>query len=166
MTPVAEAFNQRLDSVTPRLEAAALASVPDDALTAPDPPTGERWEAGQVWAHLAEFIPYWIGEAQLVLSGARGEPPAFGRTKKDAGRIAAIERERGTDRAALWARVAEDVWSLHAFILGVPESGWTTVGRHPTLGEMSVERLVEEFLVGHIEEHADQLEDLAGSPAG
>lgn len=165
MTPIADSFSERLDLVAARLEAAAGAPLPGNALTAPDLPTGERWEAGQVWAHLAEFIPYWIGEARLVLAGRGGEPAAFGRTKKDPGRIAAIERERGTDRAALWARVAADIASLRDFIPAVPDEGWRVVGRHATLGEMSVERLVEEFLVGHIEEHADQLEDLAASPA-
>ena len=39
---------------------------------------------------------------------------------------------------------------------------WRRLGSHPTRGEMTVERIVEEFIVNHLEEHADQLDALAG----
>ena len=58
------------------------ATFPQDALTAPDPPTGERWEAGQVWAHVAEFIPYWLGEAALVVDSGRDAPVPFGQDQE------------------------------------------------------------------------------------
>src|SRR3984893_13850500 len=93
---------RRLDAVRERLGALATRDAPHGALTAPDPPTGERWEAGQVWAHLAEFIPYWMGEATQVIADGLGAPAPFGRTKADAGRLAAIERDRARDRALLW----------------------------------------------------------------
>ena len=38
-------------------------------LTDPDPGAEERWEAGQVWAHLAEFPGYWLDQI-------RGSSPA------------------------------------------------------------------------------------------
>ena len=81
MTDPAAEFLRRLDAVENRLEAHAAAEIAPDALTAPDPPTGERWEAGQVWAHLAEFIPYWQGEAELVVEQGRQEPVGFGRRR-------------------------------------------------------------------------------------
>jgi hypothetical protein len=34
---------------------------------------------------------------------------------------------------------------------------------HPTLGEMTVQRLFERFIVAHLEEHADQLDGLASA---
>ncbi|TMK87315.1 MAG: hypothetical protein E6G44_00230 [Actinobacteria bacterium] len=56
----------RLDRVEPRL--AALASTPPPTrMTDPDPSTGQRWEWGQVWAHLAEFVPYWLRRDEVVL---------------------------------------------------------------------------------------------------
>ena len=158
-------FLERLDAVAERLRAQSTREVGADALTAPDPPTGERWEAGQVWAHLAEFIPYWIGEARTVVEGAGHGPTRFGRTKSDAGRLAAIERDRRSDRFALWARVEADLSTLRHFLEDLDDQAWQAVGRHPTLGEMSLPGIVDEFLVGHLEQHADQLDALAAAGA-
>jgi hypothetical protein len=161
MSSPAEDFTRRLDSVEERLRDHAARDFPDDALTAPDPPTGERWEAGQVWAHVAEFIPYWLGEAALVIESGRTEPVPFGRTKSDPGRIAAIERDRSTDQSRLWHRAARDIGTLRTFLTGVDASAWSARGLHPTLGEMDLAQIVDEFLVGHLEQHANQLDQLS-----
>jgi DinB superfamily len=160
MTEEAAVFVQRLDAVGDWLGALAGRDVPAGALTAPDPPTGERWEAGQVWAHLAEFIPYWLGELVLVTEHGTADPAPFGRTKTDPGRIAALERDRRTDRAVLWNRTAADIARLRVFLLGLDDAAWQARGLHPTRGEMDVAEMVDEFLVGHLEEHAAQLEAL------
>jgi hypothetical protein len=156
-------FLRRLDAAEERLRAHAGREFPQDARTAPDPPTGERWEAGQVWAHLAEFIPYWLGEATMVIEKGVSEPVVFGRTKSDPGRIAAIERDRRTDRAALWNRIAVDLVSLRAFLVGLDDRAWSARGLHPSRGEMDLARIVDEFLVGHLEQHAEQLDGLAAT---
>ncbi len=160
MSRIGVAFAQRLDAVEARLRAHAQREFPVDALTSPDPPTGERWEAGQVWAHVAEFIPYWLGETALVIEG-REQPQPFGRTKSDPGRIAAIERDRRTDRMRLWHRTERDIASLRAFLTGLDDAAWETGGLHPTLGEMDLSEIVDEFLVGHLEQHARQLDQLS-----
>ena len=67
---VADGYLARLDAVEARLAALAESSPPPDALTGADPSTGERWDRGQVWAHLAEFIPYWIAQSGPILEGA------------------------------------------------------------------------------------------------
>jgi hypothetical protein len=156
----APALIQRLDSVEESLRAHAAREFRADALTAPDPPTGERWEAGQVWAHVAEFIPYWLGEAALVINRGLEVPEPFGRTKSDPGRIAAIERDRTTDQVRLWHRTAGDIVSLRAFLAGLDGASWRARGLHPTLGEMTLEQIFDEFLVGHLEQHAAQLDQL------
>jgi hypothetical protein len=160
MTDDAAVFVQRLDEVRERLGALATRDAPHGALTAPDPPTGERWEAGQVWAHLAEFIPYWLGEMDLVIERGATDAVPFGRTKTDPGRIAALERDRRTDRAILWDRTAGDIAGLRAVLLGLSPSAWEARGRHSTRGEMDLPAMVDEFLVGHLEQHALQLEAL------
>jgi hypothetical protein len=159
----AAAFLARLDAVSLRLR--TLAVTPLDAtrghLTGADPGTGEQWEWGQVWAHLAEFVPYWIAQAQAVVGAYRGEPVPFGRTKADAGRIAAIERDRGAEVGRLWARLDVQIGDLRGFLTGLPDAAWSARGAHPTLGTMPLERVVDEFLVGHLEQHAAQLEEIA-----
>ena len=85
-----------LDAVLARLEAHAAADAPS-GLTEPDAGGTERWEAGQVWAHLAEFGAYWREELRMIVdtAGAADDGPVpFGRTKRDPHRIAMIEAHR------------------------------------------------------------------------
>jgi len=158
-------YRERMRAVQARLAAHAAAGAPP-GLTDPDPGATERWEAGQVWAHLAEFPPYWAAQLQLVVDGWLGQDLAegpreavrFGRTKADAERIAAIERDRHVDPPALLARVTREIASLADQLDGLSAAAWQALGAHPRLGEMSVPQIVEEFVVGHLEEHVDQLD--------
>jgi len=161
MTEVA-ALLARMARAEHRLAEHADRPLPN-GLTDPDPGGEERWEAGQVWAHLAEFPAYWMAQVGAVTDAhAKGaaNPIPFGRTKADAGRIAAIERERHTDPAELLRRVRADLAAAAATLRGLPAGAWSAVGLHPTMGEMPLARIVEEFLVDHLEEHADQLDGL------
>ena len=160
MSSPASEFLSRLERVEDRLRVDATRTFPPDALTPPDPPTGERWEAGQVWAHVAEFIPYWLGEAHDVIAHRGERPELFGRTKSDPGRVAAIERDRSTDAMRLWHRITADIANLRTFLEGLDDRAWSARALHPTLGEMDLARIVDEFLVGHLEQHATQLDGL------
>ncbi|HEX6677278.1 MAG TPA: DinB family protein [Actinomycetes bacterium] len=153
-----------------RVEAAArrvrgnLSAWPTGALTEPEPGTGERWDAGQVLAHVAEMLPYWVGEAEKVAAGPDGV--AFGRVKTDPGRVAAIERDRRDDPLRLLARIDQGVAGVLALLGRLDGAALGRAGSHQKLGRMTVAEIVEEFLVGHLEEHADQLAGLSpGKPA-
>jgi len=159
MTPAA-GFLSRLDAVLARLEAHVAG--PHGGLTDADPGTGERWDAGQVWAHLAEFIPYWVGQARAVIAGPA--PVSFGRTRTDPRRVGEIARRRAEGPEALMATVREEGARLRDFLAGLPDDAWTRAGLHPTLGTLTVREMVQEFLVGHLEQHADQLDGLAPPP--
>jgi len=153
----------RLDAVEARLK--QLVATPVAGLTDPDEGTGERWEAGQVWAHIAEFVGYWLGELERVVAGAKGagaaDPVRYGRTKTDPGRIAAIERDRREDPRALLGQATGDISRAREFLAAIPLEAWAYVGLHPTRGEVEVAQIVRGSLVGHLEEHADQLDGLA-----
>jgi hypothetical protein len=153
----------RLDAVEARLDRLVATATP--GLTEPDEGTGERWEAGQVWAHIAEFVPYWLVELERVVAGGRApgaaDPVPYGRTKTDPGRIAAIERDRREDAHALLSRATEGIARVRAFVRELRPETWSVVGLHPTRGEVPVERIVEGSVVEHLEEHADQLDGLA-----
>ena len=151
---------KRLAGVEARLVAHASAPLPP-GLTDPDPGASERWEAGQVWAHLAEFVPYWHAQIQKVLARPPGEPVPFGRTKGSPERIAAIERDRRTAPQELLARVRAGIADLRATLEALPAESWSSLGLHPTVGEMPLPRILEWFEIGHLEEHADQLDGLA-----
>lgn len=150
----------RLDAVRARLAAHARAE-PPAGLTKPDEGGTERWEAAQVWAHMAEFVGYWHEQLEQVISGYDGDPVPFGRTKTDPGRIAAIEMGRHEPVGELHDRVEAAVAELRRQLERLTSAEWNAVGRHPTIGEMDIEAIVERFVIGHLEEHAEQLDGLA-----
>jgi DinB superfamily len=136
--------------------------VPDEARTSPDPETGEQWDRGQLLAHVAELLPYWTREAELVVERGGGVP--FGRVKTDPGRIAAIERDRNQDPALLLRRMDQGVQQVLALLGRLDDEALARTGTHERLGEMTVAGIIDRFLVEHLEEHADQLEE--GRPRG
>jgi hypothetical protein len=144
----------RLLAAAARIRASALV-VPDHALTDPDPDSGERWDRGQVLAHVAEMLPYWARQAELVASGAQ---VAFGRVKSDQERIAAIERDRREQPQRLLGRLDEGVGVVLALLDRLDDQALARTGRHQTLGELPVAVIIDRFLVDHLEEHADQLD--------
>ena len=127
---------ERLLAAAGRIRASAVI-LPDDALTDPDPDSGERWDRGQALAHVAEMLPYWAQQAELVAAGRQAE---FGRVKSDPDRIAAIERDRREDPARLLARVDEGVAVVLALLERLDDRGLAAVGHHQTLGDMTVGR--------------------------
>jgi hypothetical protein len=165
MTPHAELMI-RMAVAEGRL--AAFAENPPPGLTDADPATGEQWDAGQAWAHVAEFVPFWQGEIEKIVdrggTGRGGEPVPFGRTVGDPGRVGAIEAGRHEPPADQMARLGRALMGLRTYLVGLPDEQWAARGLHARLGEMTVAQIVERFIVGHLEEHADQLEKLAAEP--
>lgn len=158
----AEDFVLRLDDLLPRF--ALLSEAPDTgALADPDPDTGERWDRGQVWAHLVELVPYWTEQVRLVIEAQSDQPVPFGRVKADPDRIAAVEAGRDQPVALQWGELSSEIGDLKAFLTGLSDEEWDRTGEHPTLGSMTVPGMVERFLLEHLEEHAVQLETLAGA---
>ena len=160
MTASVDTLLARLADAERRLAEHAAAPLPE-GLSDPDPGAEERWEAGQVWAHLAEFPAYWLAQAQRVIAQPTHAPVPFGRVKTDAGRLGAIERDRHTDPAALLQRVRASLVEVSGAVRSWDDETWQLRGAHPVRGEMPVERIIETFIVNHLEEHADQLDGLA-----
>ncbi len=153
------AWIDRLDHVACRLHAHATLHR-FDGLTRPDPGGEERWDAGQVWAHLAELGGYWLGQLDDVLAHPGPEPVPFGRTKADPVRVGAIEAGRAREPLAHHEAVCRAIDGLHARLLELTPDDWRRAGRHETLGVLTVADQLQHFHVGHYEEHADQLDEL------
>ena len=149
----------RLDAVEKRLQAHSLAA--RDGLTDPDEGGTERWEAGQVWAHIAEFVPYWDEQLHMVVSEYHGSPVPFGRSRTDPGRVRPIEENRNEPIAAQMAATHTALVALEDYVSGLSPADWSAVGMHPARGEMSAPQIVKFFVVDHLEEHADQLDGLS-----
>ena len=145
----------RVDAVEKRLVANAR---PLTGLSPEDATTGERWEASQVWGHITEFVPYWVEQIEEVVDEYQGEPVPFGRTTTDPDRIAGIESGKAMDFETHLHWLGVHLTDLRGFLSALPEEAWSVKGLHSRLGAMSLEQMIERMLVGHLEEHADQLE--------
>jgi DinB family protein len=154
----AEALLSRIDAARARLE--ELARTPSGGLTDPEPQTGERWEAGQVWGHVAEFPGYWVAQLKSILASSAATPP-FGRTVTDPTRLGAIDQGLHEPAAALIRRAMDGIERARSYLAGLSEAEWSRSGRHAVRGVMSIAQIVERFVAGHLEEHAAQLESLS-----
>jgi len=154
-------FAERLDDAEVRLLSLATRPFPA-GLTEPDPGGEERWDAARVWAHLAEFPAYWVGEARKVLAAPADSPAPFGRLADDPGRSAAIERDRLLPPDELWQRVRAGIAEARAYAAGLTQADRERLGQHPRRGPMTVAFILDQFVATHIDEHAAQLEGLAG----
>jgi hypothetical protein len=133
-----------------------------EGLTEPDPGGVERWADLDVWAHLGEFPDYWLDQLVLVIGGRAAGPVPFGRTKADPTRRAAVAAARRDDIGRYLGRLLEACDRLRAMLSTMDDADWAARGVHPTRGEMDVATILDEFLIGHLEEHAAQLEALRG----
>ena len=160
------AFMARLDAAERRLIAHASAAH-RQGLTGADAATREQWDWGQVWAHLAEIVPYWTDRIADLLAVPEPQPKPFGRVKSDAARIAAIEAGRHGDVEQQLAVTLSAVEGFRDLLRRVRPGDWALRGLHAGQGDMTLERIIDFFVVGHLEEHADQLDLIAagGAPA-
>lgn len=119
------------------------------------------WGPPETLAHLEEMLGYWLREAERVVEMATGPEP-FGRLATDAGRLAVIERDRTLPTHELATMVTAGIagWRRRWAELDEAERGRT--GLHPTLGELGVGDIATRFVVGHLEDHLDQLEASLG----
>ena len=124
------------------------------------------WGPRELLAHVAEMLPFWLGELEKVVEGAPdGSAVPFGRVSTDAVRIGLIERDRTLPLRVLFARIDAGLraWTDRLGTLSDVER--SRVGRHPTLGEMATAAFLQRFIVGHAEEHVVQLEAILADRA-
>lgn len=147
----------RVDAVEKRLERMAR---PIDGLTSADPASGERWEGGQVWGHLSEFVDFWVPQVQTVIDRYQGDPIPFGRQPGDSRKVDSLEAGKTTPPEVSWQALQSDLGRLRDFISALSDRGLDSVGLHARIGPMDMEAMMQRFLVGHLEEHATQLEEI------
>jgi hypothetical protein len=94
------------------------------------------------------------------MAAPRDEPRPFGRTRTDLARMGAIEADRSRPVSDLWPRIEGQLARLRTTLEGFTADDWELRISHPTLGIMAMPAILDRFLVGHLEEHATQLEGL------
>jgi DinB superfamily len=159
-----------LDDLTARLQRVAddLASLaPDIERRAPwalssDFGTGPEasWGPPEVLAHIAEMVPYWLGEIERILDGPEDAATPFGRVSTDTVRLEIIGRDRTIPVRELLARIVSETRRASDRLAELTDSDGARRGLHPRLGEMVVTDIVERFLATHAEEHVQQLREI------
>jgi DinB family protein len=110
------------------------------------------------------MAPYWLSQVEVVLAGSP-EPVPFGRVATDPERIDRIGRDRNLPAGELFDRIDAGLAAVDARLDGLLPADKARRGLHSRLGEMTVEGLVERFVVGHLEEHVRQLEEILAARA-
>lgn len=164
-----------MDDLAARLEAnrAALAGLRDGVERGEPWPLSaaygtepeSEWGPKELLAHVAEMVPYWLGQIETVLA-APSEPVEFGRVASDPGRIERIGGDRNLPAGELFDRADRGVAGVQAWLRRTDDRGLARRGVHVRLGEMTVDAMVQRFIVSHLEDHVRQLEDILASARG
>jgi len=125
------------------------------------------WGPTEVLAHVAEMLPFWLGEMERVLAGpdhrSGAGPTPFGRTPGDPVRSLTVIRDSTLPARELYDRIAATVERYRHRLPELAETEIARRGLHPTRGEMSVPELLETLVVSHLEGHAEQVERALGT---
>jgi hypothetical protein len=138
----------KLVRMRPRLERSPM---PPEEL-----PRQREWVAREVLAHVDEMLPYWLGEIERVLAGAK-EPVPFGRPQTDLVRILTVDRDRTLPVAELYARLDHSLERVVRRLLELDERQAARRGLSKERGEMAVRGIVDVMLADHMEEHCREM---------
>jgi hypothetical protein len=127
---------------------------------APDPQTGERWNRGNVLGHVAEMLPFWTGQVRRAAEGAEvvGRGEAGYQSRQDG-----IQKGTVVPEAELRAEIGRAAEELDRVLAGLdPSVLERRVVYRATSGdrELALGEFIDLNLVGHLEGHLDQLEEL------
>jgi hypothetical protein len=117
------------------------------------------WGPKEVLAHVAEMIPYWLGEIEKIVGGGDGAVP-FGRVITDTNRIERIGRDRQLPAADLLARIEQSAAEAALRLRELDDVAARRVGLHPRLGELTVDAIAERFIAAHLADHDSQLRSI------
>jgi DinB superfamily len=118
-------------------------------------PEPSEWPVMSILAHVVELMPYWARQAlEVSRRSADGQP--FGRTHDDPDRIGAVQQHGGDSLDSMLPRVQTACSEAVAALQQIPPNAWSRTARHANRGDMSVEQIVDQFLVSHVEDHLSQ----------
>ncbi len=149
-----EAQAKRLERVYE--EVARLLRDPGTATRLRSAPGSDEWSAMQTLGHVTEMIPYWLQHCRTLIA-ATGAPPRFGRTAGSPERLAGVAHGATADPQALLARLDQEVRAAAGTIRKLTATERSKRGIAER-GEMTVDEVIESFIVGHAEEHLAQVQ--------
>jgi len=122
-------------------------------------PGGNEWSAMQTLGHMTEMIPYWLNHCRTLIA-VTGTPPTFGRTPGSPERLAGVAHGASADPDALLHQLREEVRAAASAIRQLSPTERGKRGISSERGEMTVDQVVETFIVDHAEEHLAQAQSV------
>jgi hypothetical protein len=159
-----DAFDQRMAAAGNRLAGlipALEAGGPWPLAARFDHSPEASWGPREILAHVAEMLSFWLGETERILD-AGGGGASFGRTASDGVRLGIIERDRRLPSRELCARVQAGIERWRRRWVELDDGARQRPGSHVTLGTFTVADIADRFVVGHLEDHLDQLAEATG----
>ena len=150
----------KVRALADRLEAAAHALLAEAAALPPElvtwKPAPDVWSVMEILGHVAEFIPYWTGQALQVIQHP-GEP--WGRAPDDTARLGAVERASGRSLDDMIAAIRSAAKASASAIRGLrdPDLDAEAMSRNPRWGRKPATFLIDELLIHHVEKHLGQV---------
>jgi len=120
-------------------------------------PSPEEWSIMQIMCHVAEAIPYWIGEIENVKDAPGTE---WGRHFTHEGRLAAVAN---TEARAVPDVIAElkAIKPLVEKKLGMLDEATLAIespSRNPNFGTKPISFIVDHLIVEHVNKHYGQIQ--------
>jgi uncharacterized damage-inducible protein DinB len=121
-----------------------------------EPAPGE-WSVMMTLGHVSEVLPYWSRQARRVALSDRDDE-LIGRALDDPDRVGAVERHATARVDDILPLLRDGLAEAARTVRDLPPDRWSRTAQHPRLGAITVEYIVEHFLVEHVEEHLGQIE--------
>jgi hypothetical protein len=134
-----------------------LAATSDDHWTRAH--DANEWTAAQVCGHIAEMMPYWAARAKEVVASPG---TSFGRGLDDEGRLGGPAEGGRLDRHHTVEHLRHATDEACAIIRTLPDEAFTAKGTGGTGGAMTVQQMLDELIVDHLESHVEQVRRTLG----
>ncbi|MFB7640720.1 DinB family protein [Peribacillus butanolivorans] len=120
-------------------------------------PTEEEWSIIQILSHIAEAIPYWLGEVETVVATPGSK---WGRGLQDPARLAAVTDTEKLSVDEILKQVDELKYKVESGLGKLDEETLTKESPHRNFakfGNKPVTYIVDHFIDDHVSGHYDQI---------
>ncbi|MFI8492827.1 DinB family protein [Peribacillus butanolivorans] len=120
-------------------------------------PTEEEWSIMQILSHIAEAIPYWLGELETVVATPGSK---WGRGLQDPARLAAVTDTEKLSVDEVLKQVDELKYKVESGLGKLDEETLSKESPHRNFakfGNKPVSYIVDHFIDDHVSGHYDQI---------
>ncbi|MFF2288376.1 DinB family protein [Peribacillus butanolivorans] len=120
-------------------------------------PTEEEWSIMQILSHLAEAIPYWLGEVETVVATPGSK---WGRGLQDPARLAAVTDTEKLSVDEVLKQVDELKYKVESGLGKLDEETLSKESPHRNFakfGNKPVSYIVDHFIDEHVSGHYNQI---------